>query len=156
MRELEIFEEDNKHRIRTVIDDLFASSSKQSEFYNCNGQIEITNNMSLSRELSEICGQLYHLTPVINNEMVNKRVLNSQNMKGRDIVVAWILENSDKNEIPPISGYGPEVSIFNSAFKRTGLYKSANVSDNGITSVLDIIKGFITGCEKKRVNFSGP
>lgn len=155
LRELEIFEEDNKHRIRTVIDDLFGSSSKQSEFYNCNGQIEITNNMSLSRELSEICGQLYHLTPVINNEMVNKRVLNSQNMKGRDIVVAWILENSDKNEIPPISGYGPEVSIFNSAFKRTGLYKSANVSDNGITSVLDIIKSFITGCEKKRVNFSG-
>lgn len=155
LHELEVFEEDNKNRIRTVIDDLFNASSKQSEFYNCNGKIEIINNMSLSKELSEICGQLYHLTPVINNEMVNKRILNSQNMKGRDFVVAWILENSDKNEIPTISGYGPEVSIFNSMFKRTGLYKSANVSDHGITSVLNIIKRFITSCEKKRVNFSG-
>lgn len=106
--------------------------------------------MSLSRELSEICGQLYYLTPVINNEMVNKRVLNSQNMKGRDIVVAWILENSDKNEIPAISGYGPEVSIFNSAFKRTGLYKCANVSDNGITSVLDFINGFYNWLQKRK------
>lgn len=155
LRELEIFEEDNKNRIKVVIDELFSPTSKQSEFYNCTGKIEITNNMSLSKELSEICGQLYHLTPVINNEMVNKRVLNSQNMKGRDIVVAWILENSDKNEIPAINGYGSEVSIFNSTFKHTGLYKSANVSDNGITSVIDIIKDFITGCEKKRVNFSG-
>ena len=155
LRELEIFEEDNKNRIKAIIDNLFSPSSEFSQFYNCKGEIKIISNVSLSKELSDICEEFYRLTPVINNEMVNKRVLNSQNMKGRDYVVAWILENSDKNEIPSIDGYGPEVSIFNSFFKRTGLYKSAKVADNGITSVLDVIKRFMTSCEKKRVNFSG-
>ncbi|MBD5104254.1 MAG: hypothetical protein HDT47_05265 [Ruminococcaceae bacterium] len=154
LKELEIFDEDNKKRIKTIIDDLFGPSSKHSEFFNCEKQLTITNNVSLSRELSTICNNLYNLTPIINNEMVNKKVLNTQNMKGRDIVVAWILEHSDNNEIPTITGYGPEVSVFNSTFKYTGLYKSANVEDKGITSVLNIIKRFTTNCEKKKVNFS--
>lgn len=153
LKELEVFEESIRNRIRDTVEKMFSPSSTNSEFYNCKGKLNVSNNVSLMKEISSICFDTFSLTPVINNEMVNKRVLNSQNLKGRDLVVTWLLEHANENEIPFISGYGPEVSIFNSVFKHTGLYKSAKVADKGINEIVRIIKEFITGCEKKQRNF---
>jgi hypothetical protein len=86
--------------------------------------------------------------------MVNKKSLNSQNLKGRDIVVDWILKFSDNNAIPCMDGFGPEVSIFKAAFKHTGLDILPKVADEGINAVLTIIANFITGCEQHQSNFS--
>ena len=153
LQELIVFEEDIKNRIKETISTMFSPSSPNSEYYNCNGRIDIRNNVNLIKEISKICEDTYPLTPVINNEMVNKRVLNAQNLKGRDLVVSWLLEHANENEIPLMQGYGPEVSIFNSVFKHTGLYKSSKVENKGINSVIATIKNFITGCEKKQSNF---
>ena len=153
IKELELIEEDVCSRIRSVIDSMFAPFNANSTYYNCNGEMDITNNVTLIKEVSRICEETYYLTPVINNEMVNKRVLNSQNLKGRDLVVSWLLKHADENVIPVIPGYGPEVSVFNSVFKHTGLYKTNKVNDPGLTSTLNVIKEFITGCEKKQRSF---
>ena len=128
LQELIVFEEDIKNRIKETISTMFSPSSPNSEYYNCNGRIDIRNNVNLIKEISKICEDTYPLTPVINNEMVNKRVLNAQNLKGRDLVVSWLLEHANENEIPLMQVYGPEVSIFNSVFKHTGLYKSSKVT----------------------------
>lgn len=153
IKELELIEEDICSRIRSNIDSMFAPFNSNSMYYNCNGEMDITNNVSLIKEVSKICEETYYLTPKINNEMVNKRVLNSQNLKGRDLVASWLLKHADENMIPIIPGYGPEVSVFNSVFKHTGLYKSNIVEDSGLTSTINVIREFITGCEKKQRSF---
>lgn len=148
--ELESFEDDAKKRIKEIISTMFAPNSKHSSFHNCNGEISVLRMAMLSKEISHICNERYNKTPIINNEMVNKNVLNAQNIKGRDIVVDWILEHSDDNQIPCMDGYGPEVSIFKSAYKQTGLDIAPVSHEEGINAVLAQIKAFIAGCEKQR------
>lgn len=153
LEEIEYFEEDLHKQIISLVVELFAPASKNSEFINCNGTLRVTRQASLINEVSSICDEVYESTPVVNNEMVNKKVLNAQNLKGRDIVVSWILEHSDDAAIPCMDGFGPEVSIFKSAFSFTGLDTSTHANDIGLNNVISEIQKFIVGCEKKRGNF---
>ena len=148
--ELESFEYDLKKRIKEIVSTMFAPNSKHSSFHNCNGEISVFRMAMLSKEISRVCNELYDKTPIVNNEMVNKNVLNSQNIKGRDIVVDWILEHSDDNQIPCMDGYGPEVSIFKSVYRQTGLDTAPKSYDEGINAVLSQIRRFIADCEKQR------
>ena len=85
--------------------------------------------------------------------MVNKRKLNTQNTKARDLVIAWVLQHAEDHFIPCMEGSGPEVSIYKSAFKKTGLDIAATVDDPGMNEVLSKIDEFIRGSEKKKCNF---
>lgn len=153
--EVEVYEEDVIKQIRSVIATLYAPNSAHSFYLNCNGRLPlISKQVELNHEISNICGDCYCLTPVVNNEMVNKNVLSSQVAKGRDVVVDWILSHFDDNEILCMDGYGPEVSIFKSVFKRTGLNMASKVNDAGINAVLDEIIEFISACEQKQNNFA--
>ncbi len=152
--ELYVFEEDNDFRIRKALYEMFAPKSEYSTYYNCNGKLNITGPISLSEEISKICCSVYKYTPCINNEMVNKKHLNSQNKKARNKVIAWLLENCDTNTIPCLEGNSAEASIYKSVFKHTGLDTSAKVKDEGINRVITEIKTFVINCEKQKTNFS--
>lgn len=151
--ELIVFEEDLIRQVESILGDMFSPSSKYSYYQNCDGELHISKQADLSHEASKICDAVYCSTPKINNEMVNKRVLNSQNLKGRDIVVDWVLAHSDDAVIPCMDGYGPETSIFKSAFRFTGLDSASHVADEGINDVLSEIYLFISSCELHANNF---
>lgn len=154
VEEIEIFEEDIKRQICSVVDMMYAPNSENSYFVNCDGELSVSKQVELNHEISRICSGCYNKTPVVNNEMVNKSILNAQNLKGRDLVVDWILAKSDANQIPCMGGFGPEVSIFKSVFKHTGLDGAGQIVEQGVTNVLEVITRFITGCERQKGNFS--
>ncbi len=52
-----------------------------------------------------------------------------------------------------MDGYGPEVSIFKSAFKHTGHDVASKVNDAGMNAALEKIAEFIAGCETSKQNF---
>lgn len=152
--ELEVFEEDLKKSIDRTISSMFSASSANSAYHNCDGAISgVFKQNNLNQKISQICEKCYSETPIINNEMVNKNVLSGQVEKARDVVVGWILDHSDDNVIPCMSGYGPEVSIFKSFFSWTGLDKSQNVDDKNINSILALITARVRECEHKKRNF---
>ena len=152
--EVIIFEEDLRRQLQVAAYDLFAPNSPNSYYANCNGELDISRQIDLGKELTKICDALYQLTPKINNEMVNKSTLNAQNLKGRDLAVKWILDHHDSDRIPCMDGFGPEVSIFKSVFKFTGLDSARTVEDNGINMVLAEIQGFVLGSEHSKNNFA--
>jgi len=156
LEEVEIIEEDTQKQIQNGINEMFEPSSPYSYFQNCDGLFEvISRQVELNREISNICSRCYHLTPIINNEMVNKNVITSPIIKARDTVINWILDHADANAIPCMDGYGPEVSIFKSVFNRTGLNRAVTIEDPGMNVVLEQIGRFIAGCESKRSDFPG-
>lgn len=150
LEELEVLLEDLQKRISNLIHLMYYPSSEYSSFYTAEEQLSVTRKAELNHAISDICRECYRLTPVVNNEMVNKCVLNAQNTKARDLVVAWILQHSEDNTIPCMQGYGPEVSIYKSAFKSTGLDASAVVADEGMNSALSVISDFIQNSEKNK------
>lgn len=109
MEEMEIYEQDLIRRIQSHIDMMFAPRSQYSTYLNCVKLLDIDSQVRLIQTISRICNDCYNLTPVINNEMVNKNVLNAQNIKGRDLVIQQILDYADSNVIPCMDGYGQEV-----------------------------------------------
>lgn len=155
LEEIEYFEEDLQKQVINLVDVLYSPSSEHSKFYNCDGNLNVNRQAVLNNRISSICDAIYSATPIVNNEMVNKRVLNTQNRKARDLVVSWLLDHSEDVMIPCMDGYGPEVSIFKSVFKFTGLDSEQESNDDGINSVLVAIKTFVVGAENRRVGFGG-
>ena len=153
LEEIEYFEEDLQKQVINLVDLLYSPMSEHSKFYNCEGDLNINRQAALNNRISRICDDIYSATPVVNNEMVNKKVLNTQNRKARDIVVTWLFDHSEDTLIPCMDGYGPEVSIFKSVFKFTGLDSERESNNDGINSVLTRIKEFVEGAENQRVRF---
>ena len=153
IEELEVLIEDLQKRIQSAIYMMYSPSSEYSSFHTSEGTIDVSRQVDLNHAISAICSKCYSLTPVVNNEMVNKCTLSSQIIKARDLVVTWILQHAEDNTIPCMDGFGPEVSIFKSAFKRTGLDVSSTVADEGMNSVLIVIGEFIRSSEKNKNNF---
>lgn len=154
IEEIEYFEEDLQKQIVNLVEILYAPSSEHSKYYNCKGDLKISRQAALNNRISSICNDIYCRTPVVNNEMVNKRVLNTQNRKARDLVVTWLLEHSEDDVIPCMDGYGPEVSIFKSALKFTGLDRERQANGEGLNCVLSEIKTFLVEAESGRKSFA--
>ena len=153
VEELEVLSEDIQRRIQSAVYSSFSPSSEYSKYYIEGNEVEISRQVDLNQQISALCGRCYSSTPVVNNEMVNKGSLNAQNRKARDQVVAWVLQHAEDNAIPCMPGFGPEVSIYKSAFKRTGLDVSTRVQDEGINQVLEEIGVFLKRSEKNKSNF---
>ncbi len=154
LEEVQFFEEDLHRQIQNTIERMYSPSSKFSSYINCTGALDVIRQTDLNKAINRICLELYSQTPIINNEMVNKSVLNAQNIKGRNIVLDWIIVHSDDVVIPCMEGYGPEVSIFKSMYVHTGLDRNAVVSDAGINSVLELIERFVLASENKACDFT--
>lgn len=153
VEELEVLEEDLQKRIQNAVYTMYSPSSEHSSYWTCEGALDVSRQVDLNHAISDICGRYYSRTPVVNNEMVNKRKLNTQNVKARELVISWLLQHTEDHTIPCMEGYGPEVSIFKSAFKKTGLDVSASVNDPGMNEVLLKINEYINDSERNKSNF---
>lgn len=153
LEELDVFEEDLLQQISCKLDSYFSPTSPNSRFINGQNALNIMKKSMLSQRISEICQECYNQTPVLNNEMVNKNLLNSQNLKGRNSALEWVLNHRNENIIPPMDGFGPEVSIFQSIYHRTGLSENPVTQDQGLNAVLEEITHFINASAETRQVF---
>ena len=89
-------------------------------------ELEIGRKSVLSEQMSIICDEIYSLTPIINNEVINKNEITSVAANSRNKIVTALL----RNELEPnlgLAGSGQEVSIMRSTLIRTGFGKKATV-----------------------------
>lgn len=80
--------------------------------------------------MSQICDAVYNMTPVINNESVNKNDITSVAQNSRNKIVSALL----RSELEPnlgLSGTGQEVSIMRSTLLRTGIWSE----DGGVPQI---------------------
>lgn len=113
---------------------------------------DIRRKAKLTELMSQICDEVYSLTPVINSEAVNRNEITNVSSNSRGKIIAGLL----RNELEPnlgLSGNGQEVSIMRSTLIRTGIW----VPDAGmpqiemhpnnplISNVLEVIEAFILG-----------
>ncbi|NET57452.1 MAG: hypothetical protein F6K47_15200 [Symploca sp. SIO2E6] len=87
------------------------------------GQPEIINNATeLNGKLSEVCDKVYHKTPILWNELINRRELTSQGAKARRELIEAMLERSDEERLG-LKGYGPEVAMYYSLLGETEIHR---------------------------------
>jgi hypothetical protein len=72
--------------------------------------------------LSTVCDRTYHRSPVLWNELINRRVLTSQGAKARRLLIEAMLEQSHQDRLG-LEGYGPEVSMYYSVLAESQIHR---------------------------------
>lgn len=159
--EYEVIYEDLNEVIHCFMSE-YSHPEKFKSYYIYNGEVKnIRRKAALSELMSSICDDIFGLTPVINNEAVNRNIITTVSNNSRSKIVSALLRNDLESNLG-LSGNGQEVSIMRSTLVRTGvLVEAAGMSqinlhpaDQNIANMLGIIEAFIHDARhQESVNF---
>jgi len=82
----------------------------------------ISHTTDFNAKLSEICDRVYYKTPILWNELINRRELTSQGAKARRELLEAMLEQPSQERLG-LEGYGPEVAMYYSVLGETGIHR---------------------------------
>lgn len=162
LEEYDVIYDDLSEIIRTYINSYTQPEELKSRYIYEGKEIYVTRKAMLTGILSDICYKLFPLTPVINNEAINKNEITSVANNSRNRIVAGLLRNELEYNLG-LSGSRQEVSIMRSTLIRTGiLVEEENIlkielhpKDELIDNLLNIIVDFILRARKYgKQNFS--
>ncbi|NEQ47451.1 MAG: hypothetical protein F6K00_29485 [Leptolyngbya sp. SIOISBB] len=83
---------------------------------------EISSLTNFNALLSKVCDRTYPHTPILWNELINRRNLTSQGAKARRMLIEVMLEQTDQERLG-LQGYGPEVAMYYSLLEQTGIHR---------------------------------
>lgn len=140
----------------------------ENEWYWRSKKQKIKNKNSLQQIFSEILEEIYNATPIIRNEIINRRYASSQANAARKKLINALLINDSKEDLA-IDKFPAEKAIYRALLKETGLHfldkksnkwKLAQLTDldkkNDNCNFLPIwekIDGFFKSTEKQAKTF---
>jgi len=86
---------------------------------------------ALASFVSDVCDQVYAQAPIIRNELINRRSPSSAAAAARRALIERMLANGREENLG-MQGYPPEMSIYLSVLRNSGLHQ---VSATGVTGV---------------------
>lgn len=152
----EVVYEDLRDVLKTFIE-IYTRPEKNGATYYHNGiRKKISRKSDLTTLLSIICDKLYGLTPVINNEVINKEEPTTVATNSRNKLIAGLL----RTELEPnlgLTGTGQDVSIMRSTVLNNGIVYECNgvvkinlkPDDELLAGMLSIIESFIVNARKR-------
>ncbi|HEX8691412.1 MAG TPA: hypothetical protein VF746_03130 [Longimicrobium sp.] len=109
---------------------------------------EARSGTGLNEALSDACDAAYGQTPIIWNELVNRRELTAQGVRARQTLIAALLNSPEKEKLG-LSGHGPEVAMYASLLDRTGIHRHGpdgwrieRPNDDGVVPLWEAIENF--------------
>lgn len=160
--EYEVIFEDLQELIRGFINSYTHPESYRSIYVHDGRVLHISRRSGLTEVMSLICDSIYSLTPVINNESVNKNDITGITRNSRNKIISALL----RRELEPnlgLSGTGQDVSIMRSTLIRTGIWNESSgllqinlhPSDPSIRHMMETIENFILEArQNKRISFA--
>ena len=148
---------------RDVSDQLTAIFGRDSDntcrWYYEGQPVDINSQRSRNEHLSKICDAVYHKTPIIRNELINRRKISGTVTTARKKLIQAMLENGDKRDLG-ITGSPPEMSIYRSLLWNTGIHHEVRGvwgfhppkpdDKNRISQTWQAIEAFLAECEGER------
>jgi hypothetical protein len=150
-------EQEVSHRLTTI----FGGAKQDTCTWYHKGQPVDTINSQGTRNayLSKICDQVYNETPIIQNELINRRKISGAATTARKKLIQAMLENGDQENLS-ITGYPPEMSIYRSLLWNTGIHRETDGvwefhppkpdNKNKIENTWKAIEDFLETCEGER------
>ena len=134
-------------------------SAGECLWYHSGESTPIVSRRALNEYLSTICDSVYHATPILRNELINRRQISSQAASARKKLIAGMLDSQGQEKLG-IIGYPPEMSIYLSLLFDTGIHRCVsgvwgfhppNTDDkNRISPAWSEIERFLNECEEQR------
>ena len=134
-------------------------NAKDCLWYHRGEPAQIVSRRALNEYLSTICDSVYDRTPILRNELINRRQISSQAASARRKLIAAMLESQHLAKLG-INGYPPEMSIYLSLLSDTRIHRRVSGiwgfhppkagNKNRIYSAWLEIEKFLSECEEKR------
>ena len=139
---------------------IFGKGSKDTcTWYHKGELVNIDSQRARNAYLSEICDAVYNETPILRNELINRRKISGAVTTARKKLIQAMLEKDDQEDLG-ITGYPPEMSIYRSLLWDTGIHRKIEGTwgfhlpkpddKNRINHTWDAIETFLDKCESKR------
>jgi hypothetical protein len=117
------------------------------------------NARTFQSALSEVCDRTYPQTPILDNELINRRVLTSQGAKARRELIEAMLERADQPRLG-LEGYGLEVAMYYSVLEAGGIHRHEDnqwgfyppPDDAGISPLWEAIETFCLEAKEKQLS----
>ncbi|MBW3127300.1 hypothetical protein [Hymenobacter profundi] len=84
-------------------------------------ELQLPNARAFSQELSNLADRTFHSTPVLRNELLNRRQLSSAGAAARGALVKAMLNQGEQARLG-FTGYPPEYAMYASVLHATGLH----------------------------------
>ena len=123
--EYEVIYEDLREVISLFMRGYTRPEEYKSEYIFCGKMLNIKRKAELTELMSRICDEVFALTPVINNEAMNRNEITSIANNSRTKIIAALLRNELETNLG-FTGSGQEVSIMRSTLIRTGILEESN------------------------------
>ena len=104
------------------LQEAFELANENSDCWIEGKQKTIRNITEFNSKLSVVCDRIYHLSPKIWNELINRRELTSQGAKARRELIEAMIEHFDLEKLG-LEGYGPEVTMYHSLLGETKIHR---------------------------------
>ena len=147
-------------RVTQELNNLFSPDSpmaKGTSWYHRGIQHEISGSRGLASFLSGICDFVYCETPRLRNEVLNRRHLSSAGAAARRNLIDRMI-TSGADEALGLSGNPPEMSMYSSVLRATGIHRKEGehwifgspMTDTGLQHVWAAMEQFFADCELRR------
>ena len=142
---------------------IFAETNENTCHWYHKGQDKtktISTHSARNAYLSQICDQVYNKTPILRNELINRRKISGTVTAARRELIQAMLENGDQENLG-ITGYPPEMSIYQSLLLNSGIHRTyrhkwrfhppkRSHNKNKMEDTWNAIEDFLTECENER------
>lgn len=109
-------------QLREYIQQIYSPNSIDAHWYVGQKEQKIHSSRDLSSLLSKLCDKTYSQCPLIKNEIINyEKLSNSAARARRELAEAMVTH--EKKEQLGLTGYGPEVALYRTLFRSTGLHQ---------------------------------
>ncbi len=131
--------------------------SRATQWFHHGIRQEIGTSRTLANFLSDICDSVYAHTPVLRNELINRRTLSSAAAAARRNLIDAMIRRGSEPRLG-IEGTPPELSMYASILERTGIHRLEEAgyafgepqSDAGLQEVWREMERFFGQCELHR------
>jgi len=128
LAELHQMTDDALEHLQKLVDRLVTPSANGPKWYYRCEQFAGVNSIELRSSLSSIMGRLFKKTPLINNEMINRKKPTPALVNARKKLTMAILERHGRERLG-LDGFFPDRSMFNTVLLHTGLYAKDESSE---------------------------
>jgi hypothetical protein len=119
--------------------------------------LKVLDVRRLSSFVSSLCDKIFAETPVLRNELINRRSLSSAAAAARRNLIDAMIQKGSETRLGLV-GYPPEVSIYASLLEETGIHRAGIQGHefgppkrgSSFGGVWRAIEGFLATCEVER------
>ena len=134
-------------------DNLFTYGDKVTWLYRGDRQ-NVNSQRDFNTLLSTVCKDIYSLTPVINNELINRHKLSSSISAARIKYLQALTTDADKEDMGwEKDKFPPEKTIYYTLLKTTGLHQDGHFADaptsEGIMTLWEASENFMHSTQDK-------